>query len=514
VATSASVSIPGVAAEQRTGWRAALLPSLTDLFFLAAIAWMFMAPDIGWQALLRDGDTGYHIRTGDLILNTHHVPAADPFSFSKPGQPWFAHEWLAEVVFAALVRWAGLKALVLFVGALLALYNTILLRDSVRRGANSVLAIALVLAGSNAASIHFHARPHVFTLLLLTISAALIARDRERPTRWIWALVPLTAVWANLHGGFVILLALLGLVVAGSVVEMLLGQPGARAMAVRYAGLLAGCAAASALNPRGIRLHLHIVELLQVAWYKTHISEYQSPAFHFEQMTFFMAVLFLGLACVWPLLAKRRVTEPLWILFFAYESLVSARNIPLFLVIALPVVAMELTTVWRRWAAASSPKSTIAVLDDLAAQTSGRIRPVGVWTPLFVAGILLFTPTNRWPTDFSPETFPLAMLHKHADELAGSRVFTADQWADYLIYANFPKQRVFIDGRSDFYGEEIGKAYLAMWQAEPDWRVRLNRYRFNRVLCPPDVPLAAVLRESPEWRIVDQDREAVLFAKN
>ena len=71
---------------------------------------MFMASDAGWQALLRDGDTGIHIRIGDLILASHHVPSTDPFSFSKPGKTWFAHEWLTEVLYALLVRAGGLKA--------------------------------------------------------------------------------------------------------------------------------------------------------------------------------------------------------------------------------------------------------------------------------------------------------------------------------------------------------------------------------------------------------------------
>ena len=167
MATPASVSMDGLALTRRIGWRAALAPSLTDFFFLCAIAWMFMAADTGWQSLLRDGDTGIHIRIGDLILASHHVPATDPFSFSKPGETWFAHEWLTAVFYALLVRAAGLKGLVLLTGAVLALYNTILLLDVVKRGANSLVAIALVLAGTNATSIHFHTRPHVFTLAFL-----------------------------------------------------------------------------------------------------------------------------------------------------------------------------------------------------------------------------------------------------------------------------------------------------------------------------------------------------------
>jgi hypothetical protein len=516
MATPASVSLDGITLPQRVWWRAALFPSLTDIFFLCALAWMFMATDTGWQALLRDGDTGLHIRVGDLILEKHAVPTTDPFSFSKPGQTWFAHEWLTSVLYAVLVRTGGLKALVLFTGILLALYNTILLRQTINRGANSLLAIALVLSGTNAASIHFHTRPHVFTLLFLTISTALIAEDRRQPSKWIWLLAPLTALWANMHGGFVILFAVLGIVVLGSIAEMLLDPSqadGKRKMAMRYATLGLGCGLASLLNPQGIMLHLHIIELLQTSWFKTHISEYQSPSFTSEAMMFYMVLLFLGLIAVYALLSRKRVTEALWILFFSYWSLVSARNIPLFLIVSVPLVALELTRLWERLARGQSKQSTLGVLEDIAMQTSMKFRPIGVWAPLFVVGILWFYPANRWPTDFSKETFPLTMLHRHAAEFAGARVFTLDQWADYLIYANYPRQRVFIDGRSDYYGEEIGKAYLTMYEGRPKWNELLNQYSFNMVLFPPDLPLVSLLKLSPDWRLADQDKDSVLFVK-
>ena len=153
------------------------------------------------------------------------------------------------------------------------------------------------------------------------------------------------------------------------------------------------------------------------------------------------------------------------------------------------------------------------MLEDIATQTSAKFRPIGAWTPLFVLAILWFTPANRWPTDFSKETFPLTMLHRHAAEFSNARVFTLDQWADYLIYANYPRQRVFIDGRSDYYGEDIGKAYLSMYEGRPKWNELLNQYSFNMVLFPPDLPLVSLLKVSPDWRLTDQDKDSVLFVK-
>src|ERR1700749_1008442 len=84
----------------KTVWGRLLIPSIADLFFIALMAWLFMSGPFGWQGLLADGDAGWHIRTGEYILATHSVPQQDLYSFSKPGAPWFAWEWLSDVLFA------------------------------------------------------------------------------------------------------------------------------------------------------------------------------------------------------------------------------------------------------------------------------------------------------------------------------------------------------------------------------------------------------------------------------
>lgn len=95
-------------------WGLRAIPSFADCFFLAVLIWLFLAGATGWKALLMDGDTGWHIRTGEFILDHRLIPDKDIFSYSKPGQPWFAWEWLSDVCFAVLFRWAGLKGVVLF----------------------------------------------------------------------------------------------------------------------------------------------------------------------------------------------------------------------------------------------------------------------------------------------------------------------------------------------------------------------------------------------------------------
>jgi len=95
------------------------VPSHADWLFAALIVWLFVAGS-GWQVLLADGDTGWHIRAGEYILAHREVPHADLFSFTRPGAPWCAWEWLSDVLFALAHRAAGLKGVVLLAGAVIA----------------------------------------------------------------------------------------------------------------------------------------------------------------------------------------------------------------------------------------------------------------------------------------------------------------------------------------------------------------------------------------------------------
>src|SRR5258708_5432357 len=129
-----------------------LAPSLVEIFFGVLFLAAFARP-LGWQGLLGDCDTGWHIRPGELILASGHAPAVDPFSFTRPGQPWFAWEWLADVAFARVYGWHGIAAVAALAGVVLALSAAILLAWLLRRGAGIWLGVAVTMAAVSASSV-------------------------------------------------------------------------------------------------------------------------------------------------------------------------------------------------------------------------------------------------------------------------------------------------------------------------------------------------------------------------
>src|SRR5205807_137678 len=112
-------------------------------------------------------------------------------SFTLPNGRWYAFQWLTGVIFAALNRAFGLKGIVLLCGVVIAATLVIMLRTAMLRKANGLIAMVLVLLAGNAMSIHFHARPHLFTLLFLAIAQFLIAKDMQSRSRTFWLIVPM-----------------------------------------------------------------------------------------------------------------------------------------------------------------------------------------------------------------------------------------------------------------------------------------------------------------------------------
>jgi len=496
--------------------RSFLRLSLYDIFFAVIILWSFMADPAGWQRLLIDGDTAFHIRIGDYILNHRQVPHQDVFSFSVPGQPWYAFEWLSEVAYALVHSVWALKGVVLLAGLCIGFAFTLMWNFSVWQGANSGVALVLVMLGLSASSFHFHARPHVFTWLFLLGAMWMVARDRKRNHWSVWLLAPLTALWANFHGGFFIFFALLGVMIVGLLIEAWLMpvQRVSRLFAARrYAMVLLASGAASLCNPYGITLHMHIAEVLRAKWILDLVDEFRSPVFRGEAMLVFLGLLFLGLLTAGRLAERRQVADALVILFLAYASLTSVRHIPIFVLIAVPMIAVEASRLWDAWVAHQPRGSTSRIVEDVIAQrlpsTGDR---VGVWAFVFVA-YLCVAPASGFPQDFSPDRFPVALVEKHQAKLATARVFCSDQWGGYLVYKNFPQQRIFIDGRHNYYGEKFLKETLAMNEGRSAWRQTFERQKFDVVLSTADSTITTLVLGLPDWRIVDRVGNGIMLER-
>ncbi len=198
--------------------------------------------------VLNDGDTFSHIAAGDWMVDHRAVLGADPFSFSRAGAPWVAHEWLAEVTMAAAFRTAGWSGVVVLT-ALAAGAAFLQLGRHLSRWLPAGAALLLMVLAAACVTPGMLARPHILALPAFEawVAGLFVARSRGRAPSW-W-LVPLMCLWANLHGGFIIGLALAVPLAA----EAALAQP-ARwlQVTVQWGAFLAAASVAGLLTPHGL----------------------------------------------------------------------------------------------------------------------------------------------------------------------------------------------------------------------------------------------------------------------
>ena len=498
---------------------------MTDIAFVMPLAFLFGGMH-GASTLLGDGDTGWHLRTGEWILAHGRVPDRDIFSFTRAGQPWFAWEWLWDVVFGWLHLHAGMAAVVLASTLVLALTFTLLFRIA-RHASDALIALAMTLVAAAASAGHWLARPHLFTMLFTVVFYSILERSRRehRATRRLWLLPPLMVLWTNLHGGFFTGVLLIAVYAAGEFATLLRqADDDDRWQALRrgraYIYTAAACTLVTLANPYGYRLHQHIFHYLADGFYRHNIMEFQPLNFQSVQARYVEILLAAGALAVFERLRRGSFTWPLLFALWGHLALYSARNVEIFVLLAAVPAAEAVSALLERapgWALAAWLRGAAAALGNFTREwnafDSGPRWPVVSAAAALAIAALMFAPPSSatWRPAFDPKTFPVAAAGELEKAGIYGGVFSEDLWGGYLIYREYPRGRVFIDGRSDFYGADFATKYINTMQVHAGWESYLHRYGVETVLLPPDAPLAGALRQSSAWRLTYDDGVASIF---
>ncbi len=498
-------------------WYIRLFPCLTDLAFLLPAFLIFNILS-GAKSLLGDGDTGWHIRTGDWILLHRTVPTADLFSFTKPHQTWFAWEWLWDVLFSLIHRFWGLAGVAFINILLLSVISALLFRLVRRCSGNDVLSLAFTIVAVCGSSIHWLARPHLFSWLFILIFSHVILSAEAGKRTGLWLLPFITVLWTNLHGGFFVGIILLLTSAVGQALQAATEQDGgwrtAYTQSRAYLFCAVGCGVATFINPYTWHLHQHVYRYLLDTKLLDNIQEYQSVDFRRGGALFFEPMLLLGVASVLWCLQKRKVTAAISIVLWAHLALVSQRNIPLFFLIATPWAAYMAQDVMTRLRSVSWLRTFSHAVSEVGKEFHPLER-VERWHAVSLLAVL-FVATSfasgkpGFRASFDAKTFPVDAVAVLQDTHA-TRVFTYDQWGDYLIYRLYPSGQVFMDGRSDFYGAEFVTEYQHILSARYDWELYLNRFAVDTVMVKPDAPVATVLKQCRNWKLVFDNGFVIVF---
>ena len=492
-----------------------LVPSLTDLLFIV----LLFSFSVGTLAprLLWDADIGWHIRDGQNILATHSIPHVDTFSATMSGRPWYAWEWMYDAAIGWIYNASGLNGVVFVSALVIALTLALVFRFSLLRGGSLPVTIVLFVLCAMASSIHFLARPHVVGWLLALIWFWILDTNAKNPAsirRLLWLPV-LMLLWANLHGGFVLGFVLLGIYVLADILtfvkcrELEQRRTSRRRAAMLMAVGLASFVA-SLVNPYGFRLHIHVYQYLTDRFLMQHINEFQRPDIHGAPAQAFLVITALTLVGIIAVCGRMRWANWLLILFSIGSGLYAARNLP-FASMLLTMLAAPLLS------RATTPKPGWLVRMNRWQVTELSAR-FPFW-PMFavVLGAVICLHQGRVfgrqviNANFDAGRFPVQAVDTLQRQGIREPIFSLDAWGGYFIYRLYPENKVFVDDRHDFYGDEYIREYLKVIHLESGWEEVLDGWGVNLIVMPSKAKLSEALRRSTGWKAVSEDSTAMIF---
>ncbi len=515
----------------RGAWVGFLIPSVADLLF-AALLFGLSCGALG-RLLLRDATIGWHIRNGQQMLLTHAITRTDSFSSTMNGKPWFAWEWLYDIVFAVIHHAMGLNGVVFYSAAIIAATFVLTLHLGLRRGGNLLITLFLLILTLGSSAVHFLARPHLLSWLLTVVWFELLdsaagAPASEQKKRLLWLPIVML-LWVNVHGGFVLGFVLLVVYVAGGVIDYWASRERRDETATwlkRLSGVSALVTAASFINPYTYQLHLHVYRYLTDRFLMDRISEFLSPDFHGAAQQCFAVLVLITIVTVASARKRLSTTHVLVLLVAVYSGFYATRSLPtsalLITLIIAPVISESVAGLRENGDAA-------AWLSRLASWTrsfGGRMETLEkslyghLWLVLvFVLCLWACAHQGRIGSTqfinsyFDDKRFPVEAAEVIAGRGIHGPILSLDYWGGYLIYRLYPETQVVADDRHDLYGDAFLKDYLKAVLVQLGWDEVLDKLHVDWVLMPTDSPLANILRLKAGWESVYEDKTAVLFRR-
>lgn len=487
------------------------------LLFLVFLGFLFV---LEAQPLI-DTDLWWHLANGRYILG-HGVPSVDIYSHTAAGHVWVVHEWLSDVLFYLLYQLAGLTGLILASAVVIVAAGWLIYR-LLRRGGlgnNSAVVLATVLAIATTPS--WGARPQIVNFLFAGILCDLLLRYRQRPGRWLYALGPFFLLWANLHSGYAVGLGLLGLYLGAELLQAawprlsaatreatipLLRRRELRRVAIVLGlGVLAGLA-----TPGGYRTVLFPLGTLSSGPIQGYIVEWASPDFHAVPAGWALLLALLVLVAGGVGWARSgRLADPtvlVWGVAGLALALTSQRHVPIFAVAGAPLIGVAASNLLSGVGLKPRPPrrptpaigtANLAILGVLtlaaAFYTGGRVSGAAV-----VEAVAAKEPVAA--TEY--------LLSHHLPK----QLYNSYDYGGWLIWKAQPDYPVYVDGRTEVYGDQLFSEYLVTAYLNENWQDPLDRYGVRTVMIGKGDRLHFLL-EAKGWHLEYEDSQARIYTRD
>jgi hypothetical protein len=455
----------------------------------------------GFHAPVRLSDFWCYLKLGEVIAQARQIPRVDLFSFTAAGEPFVSQNWLAALLYHLTHAGAGLEGVV----ALNALILVVALGFSFASALGEAPSLRSAAAGSAfaAAGLIFqrNMRPQTFSFLFFALVLWIVLRLRRGERVGLWLAPVATAVWVNLHGGFVLGLALLVLGICGEWIER-------RRLSRPMLATLLLMAAATLCNPEGVGIYRGVYEVATDVSSQRFVQEWLAPSIRelHSVLAFFVPVAAVILVLA---LSRRRpaAMELLLLVAFGLFAATARRNAIWFSLVAAPIVSSHIATLPFRTAStvgsAAANRAIVAALALITVLLSPWVYPRLGRTELGLSLLDRRTPVRG-----------IDYMQRAGIE---GRIFHPQEYGDYLMWRLWPRQRTFIDSRVHLFDDEVIRAYIQVGRGVPGWESILARYEIRWILLSPVDPehatLIRLVRESGTWSVAYNDGQTILFGR-
>ncbi|NMB53193.1 MAG: hypothetical protein GYA15_00700 [Leptolinea sp.] len=472
-----------------------------------------------------DSDLWWHLRSGQVMAETGKPLLTDIFSYTRYGQPWVNHSWLGEVVIYGIYRLAGWTGISVWMGLMAGLIAGIFW---VLLPGGKFTRAAFILLASVACGPLFTPRPQLFSLVLVVLLIWLVTGWMRESDRRLWLILPLFALWSNLHGGYMLgVLYLLGCA-AGCAMDGVEQSGPERILNLRRSAWLLAASAggylSAVVNPNGVQMWLIPFQTVGVDILRQFIQEWASPDFHSIETWAYALYLLTLLFTLFRKTVKTAFSQSIPACLFILLSLYARRNIAVAVVVALPplvgsFIQMDVSAFINRLIPASWHEFWRRYRSSPGKELSRSQRRI--FNLLFAGLLSVFCFVKLAAVthpvlmgSFESKGFPREAVDYLISHSASKdiRLFNTYNWGGYLIW-KMPDTRIFIDGRTDLFGDEILSQWLTITQASDGWQTLVNKWKIDRVITEPDRPLVSRLLSSG-WVEVYRDRQAVILDKS
>jgi hypothetical protein len=490
------------------------IPSITTVFFVVFFLALLVKPSMKPGAnLLKDCDTGFHIRIGEYILDTSSFPKYDIFSFSPPSQKWIHTSWLSDVIMHLLHRTYGLTAVVIFYALMISLVYYLLFKIIREYGVNIIFTTLIVLLMVISSEMHWLARPHIFSWILILLWYYVLDSFWYKQKNYLYLLPLIMLLWVNLHGSFVLGFMLITIYLSGSVISILFKRD--KEVSLQRAKLLGltiiVCLLVSLINPYTYDVLFYPFKLVSDKFIMDNIDEFLSPNFHKATAMVFEFLLLLTVAIFLICRNRLNLIEFMLTFLFTHMALYSVRYIPLFALIIAPILAKHAESILKE----SNGRITNFIKKRANSITATDTSARGyIW--IFLAFLLVALGVNRGILEyrFDGKKKPVAAVEFLKRENLKGNMFNNDEFGDYIIYSAYPQYKVFIDDRIGApYDVGRLKEYLKVIYLEPGWEKVIEKYNINWIIFNTNSILSRFLLEKKEWKLIYSDKVANIFVR-